>query len=388
MTHINLQDYLSQETRSNLRVFYTQLRTEGPLHYLDEVNTWVTTSYEDALFVLRDPRFIKDSRKLPGVVDEAVPEGLSRHLLSSDPPDHTRLRRLVSKAFTPRMIEHLRPRVQQITDDLLDEIEKQGQVDLIPTFAYPLPITVISEMLGIPEADRASFRAWTQAIVNIEADNMAASEAFFHYIQDLLAEKRAHPGDDLTSELAHVQENGDQLSESELVAMIFLLIVAGHETTVNLLGHGTLALLQHPKQLRLLRDEPSLLPNAVEELLRYTSPVSLSDERWANEDIELHGQVIHKGEQVVAALIAANADEQHFSDPTRLDITRQDIQHLAFGKGIHFCLGAPLARLEGQIAFGTLLRRLPDLRLACEPGELKWSKNPMLYGLASLPVTF
>src|SRR5581483_1081601 len=204
----------------------------------------------------------------------------------------------------------------------------------------------------------------------------------------LLAEKHAHPGNDLTSNLVQVEENGDQLSENELISMIFLLIVAGHETTLNLIGNGTLALLQHPAQLQLLRADPSLLPTAVEELLRYTSPVSLSDERWATEDIPMYGKIIRKGDQVSAALIEANANAQQFSDPTVLDIARQDNQHLAFGKGIHFCLGAPLARLEGQIAFGTLLRRLPNLCLEGDPEQLTWNSNPMIRGLTSLPVAF
>jgi cytochrome P450 PksS len=243
-------------------------------------------------------------------------------------------------------------------------------------------------MLGIPTTDRQLFRTWTQKIVNMQEDSTTAIEAFLHYIENLLAEKRTHPGNDLISSLVQVEENGDQLSENELVSMIFLLIVAGHETTVNLLGNGTLALLQHPDQMHLLRSDPTMLPTAIEELLRYTAPVSLTDERWASEDILLHGTLIRKGEQVLAALIAANADPQQFSDPTVLDITRQQNQHLAFGKGIHYCLGAPLARLEGQVAFGTLLQRQPNLRLAIDPAQLTWSKNPMLCGLTSLPVAF
>lgn len=391
MTQIKLHDFLSQETKRNPHVFYAQLRSVEPLHYVEEMNAWLTTTYEDALFVLKDPRFTKDRRKvLPPQQEEhhALSESIFQNMLSVDPPDHSRLRRLVSKAFTPRMIEQLRPRIQQITGELLDAVQQHGTMDLIVDFAYPLPITVISEMLGIPAADRQSFRAWTQKIVNMQEESAVAIEAFLHYIEGLLAEKRANPGHDLTSSLVQVEENGDQLSKNEMVSMIFLLIVAGHETTVNLLGNGTLALLQHPDQMDLLRSDPSLLPTAVEELLRYTAPVSLTDERWASEDILLHGKTIRKGEQVLAALISANADPQQFSDPTVLDITRQQNQHLSFGKGIHYCLGAPLARLEGQIAFGTLLQRLPNLRLAIDPAQLTWSKNPMLRGLTSLPVAF
>jgi cytochrome P450 len=391
MTQINMQDFISQETKRNPHVFYAQLRSAEPLYYVEGMNAWLVTTYEDALFVLRDPRFTKDRNKVfPPQQDEhaALQATIFQNMLTSDPPDHTRLRRLVSKAFTPRMIEQLRPRIQQIADELLDAVQAQGRMDLIADFAYPLPITVICEMLGIPTTDRQLFRAWTRMIVDMQGDSATGMKAFLHYITNLLAEKRAHPGNDLTSSLVQVEENGDQLSENELISMIFLLILAGHETTLNLIGNGTLALLQHPDQLQLLRADPSLLPMAVEELLRYTAPVSLSDERWANEDIPLHGKIIRKGDQVSAALIAANADGQQFSDPTVLDITRQDNQHLAFGKGIHFCLGAPLARLEGQIAFGALLRRLPDLRLVSIPEQLTWNANPMLRGLTSLPVAF
>lgn len=386
MTRMNLHDIVSQEAKRNPHVFYTQLRSAEPLSSVEGLNAWLTTTYEDALFVLRDPRFIKDGRKVGAREQDEI--GPIENMLMADPPDHERLRRLVSQAFTPRVIEHLRPRIQHLTDELLDAVQDRGTMDLILDFAYLLPITVISEMLGIPETDRARFRTWSQALLGKPERDMAAAKAFRNYVETFLAEKRVHPGDDLTSRLIQVRENGDQLRENELVSTIFLLIVAGHETTVNLLGNGTLALLQHPDQLSLLRADPSLLPTAVEELLRYTSPVSLSSARWANEDIPLHGKVIRKGEQVFAALIAANADEHHFSDPTVLDITRQENQHLAFGKGIHFCLGAPLARLEGQIAFGTLLRRLPDLRLAVEPEQLVWNTSLLMRGLTRLPVAF
>jgi len=393
MAEITMNNLLSQETKSNPHTFYARLRSTEPLFYMEGLNAWVLTTYEDALWLLKDPRFTKDILKIPHPEGEQSPDlemaSQMRNMLMVDPPDHTRLRTLVSKAFTPRMIEQLRPRLQQITDELLDAVQEQGAMDLIPDFAYPLPITVISEMLGIPVTDRQRFRTWTQAIVNMQEEaSTTALQEFLHYIQTLLDEKRAHPGNDLTSNLVQVEEKGDQLRENELVSMIFLLIVAGHETTVNLLGNGTLALLQHPDQLQQLQRDPSLIPTAVEELLRYTAPVSLSDERWASEDIVLHGKLIRKGQQVVAALISANADPQQFPTGETLDITRRENQHLAFGKGIHYCLGAPLARLEGQIAFSTLLRRLPNLRLASDPTQLIWNVNPMLRGLKSLPVTF
>jgi cytochrome P450 len=387
MSEITMNDLLSQETKRDPHSFYAHLRSTEPLFYIEGMDTWMVTNYEDALFVLKDPRFTKDNRKIQPVDPQA--DFSLRMMLMVDPPDHTRLRSLVSKAFTPRMIEQLRPRIQQITDELLDAVQEQRKMDLITDFAYPLPITVISELLGIPAADRKLFRTWTQGIINMQEEaHGAAIEDFINYIKALLDEKRVHPGNDLISGLVQVEENGDQLSENELISMVFLLIVAGHETTVNLIGNGTLALLQHPDQLHLLQHDPSLIPTAVEELLRYTSPVSLSDERWASEDIMLHGKLIRKGQMVTAVLISANADPQRFPTGDTLDITRRDNQHLAFGKGIHYCLGAPLARLEGQIAFGTLLRRLPNLRLASDPALLTWNRNPMLRGLTSLPVVF
>lgn len=389
MAEIPQDNFLSQATKKDPHRFYARLRTAEPLSYVEALNAWVLTTYEDALLLLKDPRFIKDRRKLIQSEDKQDFMDYLRTMLQVDPPDHTRLRALVSKAFTPRMIEQLRPRIQQITDELLDAVQERGSMDLIPDFAYPLPITVISEMLGIPAQDRPKFRAWTQEIINMQEGTYRASlETFLGYIKALLDEKRRSPGDDLTSRLVQVEERGDQLNEYELISMIFLLIVAGHETTVNLIGNGTLALLQHPDQFQLLRRDPSLLSGAVEELLRYTAPVSLSDERWAAEDISLHGKLIRKGQMVVAALVAANADPQQFPTGETLDLTRRENQHLAFGRGIHYCLGAPLARLEGQIAFGTLLQRLPNLRLASDPADLTWNRNPMLRGLVSLPVAF
>lgn len=366
---------------------------------------WLATNYDDVIAILKDTRFTLDRQKIESseerqsATSESAPRYVPligmRHLLNTDPPDHTRLRSLVSKAFTPRMIEQLRPRIQQITDELLDAVQSQGRMDLIADFAYPLPITVISEMLGVPPKDRKPFRAWTQAIVQgqstvqeREAAGMAAEEAFITYIKTLLAEKRAHPDNDLTSGLVRAEENGDTLSENELISMIFLLITAGHETTVNLIANGTLALLEHPEQMNQLRADPTLLPSAIEELLRYTAPVSLSAVRWASEDIAVHDKVIRKGEMVRCALLGANTDPQQFPDPAVLDILRRENQHVAFGKGVHYCLGAPLARLEGQIAIGTLLRRLPHLRLAQDPEQLAWKEAGSLRVLVALPVAF
>jgi cytochrome P450 len=406
MGQITFTDLLSQETKRDPIAFYACLREQGPLIPLTSLfgmgEAWIVTTYDDAIAILKDPRFTKDIQKVspPEGGQDTAGERASvihqlltwrRDMLTVDPPDHSRLRSLVSKAFTPRMIEQLRPRIQQITDELLDAVQAQGRMDLIADFAFPLPITVISEMLGIPSKDRQQFRVWSQTITPVgpkPGEALVALEAFVQYIKTLLADKRAHPGSDLTSGLVQVEERGDSLSETELISTIFLLIVAGHETTVNLIGNGTLALLQHPEQMHLLQQDPSLLPSAIEELLRYTAPVSLSTQRWASEDIPMHGKVIRKGEMVFVSLIGADTDPQQFPDPEVLNIMRQENQHVAFGKGIHYCLGAPLARLEGQIAIGTLLQRLPNLRLVSEPEQLTWTQNPILRGLTSLPVTF
>ena len=407
MTQITLSDVFSHQ--HNPYPFYARLREQGPLSHFAwrGIEMWLVTTYDDAVAILKDPRFTLDKQKSEPSeggqsssgksVPRYVPLTWSRHLLNTDPPDHTRLRALVSKAFTPRMIEQLRPRIQQITDELLDTVQNRGQMDLIADFAFPLPITVISDMLGIPTTHRQQFRAWTQAIVQSqsaalepgkEAAGMAAEEEFINYIKTLLASKHGHPDNDLTSSLVQVEEKGDTLNENELISMILLLITAGHETTVNLIGNGMLALLEHSEQMRLLRADPTLLPSAIEELLRYTAPVSLSSPRWASEDIPMHGKVIRKGEMVRCALLAANTDPRQFSDPELLDLLRQENQHLAFGKGVHFCLGAPLARLEGQIAIGTLLRRLPHVRLAHDPEQLAWKEAGSLRVLVALPVTF
>ena len=404
---ITMGDLLAPETKRDPAAFFAHLRAQEPLvaieNFFDRGRAWIITDYDDATKLFRDPRFTKNMRKIAGtgegnVLPDDTPDnpfiGLTQNMLNFDPPDHTRLRGLVWKGFTRRMIELLRPRIQQITVLLLDDVLERGEIDIMSDFAYPLPITVISEMLGIPAADRPQFRHWTQIIVNSgensfqEAEIVAAMSEFLHYVKALLAEKRAHPGNDLLGTLVQVEENGDKLSESELIAMTFLLIVAGHETTVNLIGNGTLALLQHPDQMRQLQNDPSLILSAVEELLRFAGPIGLSDQRWALEDISMYGEVFHKGEMVYAALGGVNTDPHQFHDPETLDITRQENQHLAFGKGIHYCLGAPLARLEGQIAFDTLLRRLPNLRLATDPEQLTWTNNFTLRGLRSLPVTF
>ena len=404
MPHYTMRDFTSPDLKHQPLPVLKELRTTAPLYRFEMPNgqhAWMVTRYEDVLALIKDPRIVKDMRRvLPPesaahVVSRSAALSLRRfHMLASDPPDHTRLRRLVSTVFTPRMIEQWRPRIQHITDELLDQVQAQGQMDLISDFAFPLPITVICEMLGVPVEDRLKFHVWSTAFLDrsglFQADAEEPPELgeFVRYLQALMQEKRERPDDRLVSQLVRVEEAGDTLAEHELCSMIFLLLVAGHETTVNLIGNGVLELLQHPDQWRKLQADPSLAGTAVEELLRYTSPVMVGTGRWASADIELHGTVIAQGEMVWLSLLAANTDPEHFSAPEDLDITREENEHLAFGKGIHYCLGAPLARLEGQIALDTLVRRVPDLHLQVPPEELRWRPGLLMHGLQALPVAF
>lgn len=380
---------------------YARLREHAPIQRVrlpDGFAVWLVTRYDDVVAIFKDERFVKDYRNtLPPDQRAQFHSGpgvfaiLNRHMLDRDPPDHTRLRALVSKAFTPRMIEQLRPRIQTIADDLLQAVQDQGQMDLIDAYAFPLPITVISEMLGVPLADRDTFRRWSNVLVGDSPDPAGQYEAavgFTTYLRDLVNQRRRTPASDLISGLVQAEEQGDKLSEDELLAMLFLLLVAGHETTVNLIGNGTLALLQHPDQMQKLRDDPTLLKPAIEELLRYDGPVETSTFRFAREDVEIGGQTIRRGEPVLVVIAAANHDPAHFAAPDQLDVTRTDNRHVAFGHGIHFCLGAPLARMEGQIAIGTLLRRMPDLRLAVPADQLQWRPGLLIRGLQRLPVEF
>jgi cytochrome P450 len=312
-------------------------------------------------------------------------------MLTRDPPDHTRLRRLVNKAFTPRRTDALRPRIADITAALLDAMEDAGpDVDLLESLAFPLPVTVICEMLGIPPDDRENFREWTQILIGTPgvAEDVftAASTAMFEYILRLLAGKRAAPADDLLSALIQARDEDDRLDESELLSNVFLLLVAGHDTTVNLIGTGTLALLTHPAELARLRDDPALLPQAVEELLRFASPVNHATYRFASQDVPIGGTVIPRGDLVLIALSSANHDPGQFPQPDTLDLSRDPSGHVAFGHGIHYCVGAPLARIEGQIAFGALLERFPGIELAVPPESLRFRPGTLIRGLESLPV--
>jgi cytochrome P450 PksS len=287
----------------------------------------------------------------------------------------------------------MRERVQTLADELLAGVARRGEMDLINDYALPLPMTIITEILGVPTGDQHKFHKWSKAVVALSSPNptvrvLPAIWMFIRYLRRFFKVRRRDPQDDLASALIRAEEAGDKLSEDELLAMVFLLLVAGHETTVNLIGSGTLALLEHPDQMEKLRREPSLIKSAVEELLRYTAPVFMSTERYAREDITIHGVTIPRGEMTFGVIGSANRDETVFENPNVLDITREPNKHLSFGQGIHFCLGAPLARMEAQIAVNTLLSRMPDLRLKVSPEHLRWRPSMILRGLDSLPVLF
>ncbi|KOV66946.1 cytochrome P450 family protein [Streptomyces sp. MMG1121] len=378
------------ELRTDPHPEYARLRERGPVHrvrlpgWADEA--WLIVGYEEARAALADLRLAKDTSKIGVTILEQ--EMVGKHLLATDPPQHTRLRSLVTRAFTMRRVEQLRPRIQQITDELLDEMLPAGRGDLIGSLAYPLPITVICELLGVPDMDREEFRKLSTGVV-APADEQTANDAVVRlgaYLTDLIEDKRCSgPTDDLLSDLIRTTaEDGDRLSAQELRGMAFLLLVAGHETTVNLIGNGVHALLAHPGQLAALRADMNLLDGAVEEMLRYEGPVHSATYRFAAEPLEIAGAAIEKGEHVVVSLTAAQRDGDRFGDPHRFDIHRDTRGHLAFGHGIHFCLGAPLARLEGRIAVGTLLRRAPGLALDGTPGE--WLPGLLMRGMRSLPV--
>ena len=383
-----------------------RMREEGPvtpvvLPHGDRA--WMVTRYAEVRAALADARLHKEwASKLTGPdwVPDEVTGYLSVHMLNTDPPNHTRLRKLVTKAFTPRRVAALRPRVEAITASLLDAIEArvaagEASVDLIETFAFPLPVTVICELLGVPSRDRAQFRQWSNAIVASEGEPgsfRAAGAAMYHYFTKLVAAKRAalaedsEPADDMVSALIEARDSGDSLNERELIAMLFLLLVAGHETTTNLIATGALALLTNPAELARLRSDPSLLPGAVEELLRYSNPLNHATERFTLEPVEIGGVTIPAREWVLCATSSANRDPDRFHDPDRLDVGRDAGGHVAFGHGIHYCLGAPLARLEGEVAFRALFERFPGLSLAADPAALRWRPSSLIHGLEALPV--
>ncbi|AQT72818.1 cytochrome P450 family protein [Streptomyces sp. fd1-xmd] len=387
---------------------YAWLREHAPVHRTklpSGVDAWLVTRYADARQALADQRLSKNpahhaepahAKGKTGIPGERKAE-LMTHLLNIDPPDHTRLRRLVSKAFTPRRVAEFTPRVQALTDHLIDRFAGRGEADLIHEFAFPLPIYAICEMLGVPREDQDDFRDWAGMMIRHGGGprgGVARSvKQMRTYLGELIHRKRDDLGDDLISDLIRASDHGDHLTEGEATAMAFILLFAGFETTVNLIGNGVHSLFMNPVQRERLQrslaaGERGLLATGVEELLRYDGPVELATWRFATEPLTLGGERIETGDPVLVVLAAADRDPARFTDPDTLDLSRSDNQHLGYGHGIHYCLGAPLARLEGQTALATLLTRLPDLELAVPPQDLRWRGGLIMRGLRTLPVRF
>jgi cytochrome P450 len=386
---------------------YADLRERAPIHRND-LGFWVVARHADCLAVLRDRRSSSDSlnvatERMPEgfrtVVDEDDPVGQAmlemRPFLFRDPPDHTRLRGLVSKAFTPKVVESLRPRTQQVVDGLLDAAFDVGEVDLLEAFAYPLPVRVICDLLGVPHQDHERFKVWSNALARgLDPDFLLTAEVieargeavlqFSQYFFELLAERRRSPGEDLLSRLVEAEDGDTVLSEAELLSTCILLLVAGHETTVNLIAGGTLAMLRHPDQWERFRTDPDVNRSAIEEMLRYVSPVQLTG-RAILEDCEFGGVAFEAGDFAMLLLASGNHDPEQFADPERFDIGRNPNPHLGFGFGIHHCLGAPLARMETQVALTSLVQRAPTLALAAD--DVTYKTNVVLRGMESLPVS-
>ncbi|MGW2340329.1 cytochrome P450 family protein [Streptomyces sp. NPDC001661] len=401
-------ELFSWEFASNPYPAYAWLREHAPVHRTtlpSGVEAWLVTRYADARQALADQRLSKNAdhhdepshaKGKTGIPGERKAE-LTTHLLNIDPPDHTRLRRLVSKAFTPRRVAEFAPRVQQLTDDLIAAFEAKGEADLIHDFAFPLPIYAICDLLGVPREDQDDFREWAGMMIRHGGGPRGgvgrAVKRIRAYLVELIHRKRNDPGDDLISGLISASDHGEHLTENEAAAMAFILLFAGFETTVNLIGNGTYALLTHPEQRERLQKsiaagETGLLETGIEELLRFDGPVEMATWRFAREPLTIGGQEIGAGDPVLVVLAAADRDPARFTEPDTLDLSRRDNQHLGYGHGIHYCIGAPLARLEGQAALGTLLSRLPDLRLAVEPTDLRWRGGLIMRGLRTLPVEF
>jgi cytochrome P450 len=372
---------------------------------------WFVTRYDDIIDSLLDHRFTVDLARSIQTPEGARPEApeelrpIARSIISLDPPDHTRIRKLVQPSFTGRGMEAMHPKIQATVDDLLDRVEAEAagrgettpnrHMHLISQFAYPFPVTVISDLLGIPQEDRQRIKGWTEYLLQVDRRSDAAFDSqvrdglrdFVAYLKDLFASKRAHPGDDMISRMVLIEDEGDKLTEEEAIATVFLMYLAGHVTTVNLIGNGVVALLTHPEQLAKLQADPDLTKNAVEEILRFWGPVDFLARRTATEDMEVAGTLVRKGDEVGFGLAGANHDPRRFTNPDTFDITRPDAnRHIAFGKGIHVCLGAPLARIEGRVALETIVRRYPHLRLDGSAADLQW--GALFRGFRQIPLLF
>jgi cytochrome P450 len=391
--------------RENPFPLFEEVRRRGPVHKVtlaDGHDAWLIVGYDAAKAALNDPRISKDMHAAMARAGAVVAEGLpgpafARHMLAVDPPDHTRLRRLVAAAFSVRRVEALNDDVGRIVASMLDAIAAQGPdtvVDLVASFAFPLPFTVICQLLGVPESWRAPFgRSLVEMLVPTRtpeefAAAKLASDQVVATLGELVERKRHTPDDALVSALISARDGDDRLSEQELMSTIFQLIIAGHDTTSSLIGNAVVAFLTHPEQLTRLHGDPALIAGAVEEIIRYDAPVPHSTFRYAPDAIEIGGVAIPAGAQIIVNLAAANRDGAHYAQPDAFDIARTNGRHLGFGHGMHFCLGAPLARMEGHIALGELFRRFPDLRLAVPVEELRWGHGDglVLRGLTKLPV--
>lgn len=401
---LSLSNLLMPEIRADPYPFYAELRAQDPIHWDETMGFWVLTRYVDIASVYADTRFSRAQglrrgfERLPEAeqrIAEPVYHSFSKTMFYSDPPYHTRLRGLVNNAFTPNAVEQMRPYVQQTVDVLLDGVQGKGEMDAIREVAHPLPIMVIAQMLGLPAEERLRFKQWSDDLFAILGSVPHAPELMeraahslaelTEYLTALSEARRQQPQSDLISALVGVVEKGERLTQEEFIANVTILLSAGHETTSNLIGNGLLALLRNPDQLQKLRENPDLIFSAIEEMMRYDNPVQIAY-RSAAEDVEIGGKWIRKGDLVNSILAAGNRDPERFSDPDRFDITRNEGRHLGFGLGIHFCIGAPLVRLEAQIAFSTILRRFPEIRLATNSWD--WQEHPIFRGVKSLPLLF
>jgi cytochrome P450 len=395
-----LIDVTNPAHKARAHEVYARLRNDTPICRVKlpaAQQGWLVTRYEDVSRMLKDERLVKDPAnaltpemlaKQPKIPSFLLP--LTRNMLGMDDPDHARLKKLVQAGFTPKRMDQLVSRTEEIAERLIDDCKRQARFDLIQTFALPLPVTVISELLGVPEVDRTRFARWSQILLSAPAGSwrivlsLPGMINFVRYLRKLIALKRQRPADDLVSALVAIETDGDRLSSEELQAMIAILLSAGHETTTNLIGNGTLALLRDKQARERLAAEPDLASSAVEELLRYDGPVEATTYRYARTDFELAGALIARGDIVLGAIASANRDEQQFVAPQALDFDRKSNRHLTFGEGGHYCVGAALARMEGRVAFNALLRNFPGLKLAMPEADLRWRPSPVLRGLQRL----
>ena len=389
---VTIPDLARPEFKANPYPFYARLRAESPVHrtkFLGKT-TWLLTRYADVFAMLKDERFVKDWWPTTKWLHR-FSGPMTKHMLNRDGPEHTRLRTLVHKAFAPHLMERLRERIQNRCDELLDQLEPQRPADLMNGYALPLPLDVISLLLGIPASERQRMHNLSRS--SLSASNLSGVVRSFpdqrmlmRRIRKIIAERRVDPRDDLITALVQAEEAGDKLTEAELVGTISLLMIAGYETTVNLIANGALELIENRAAREKFCGQPELAGTALEEILRYTSPLDLASQRFAAEDVEIDGVAIERGDIVMGVLGAANHDEDQFPDPEAFDIQRDPNKHLSFGQGAHFCIGAPLARLEGRIALTTLFRRYPEVQLAQTAASLRWRKSLIVRGLEELPV--